>query len=299
MNIYKILTDITLEENIKRDELLSRHTTFKTGGAADFFVSPHTMENVAGLIAQLEDNKISYYVLGNGSNVLAPDEGFRGVIVYIGEKLSDIKVHNDVCVTAGAGAMLGATARVAAANSLTGMETLAGIPGSVGGGVYMNAGAYCGEVKDVILSAKVCDKSGNIITLQRDEMDLSYRHSIMEEKGYTVLEATFKLEIGDKEDIKNKIMELAIKRKEKQPLEYPSAGSTFKRPEGHFAGKLIMDAGLSGFSVGGACVSPKHCGFVVNTGGATSDDIKHLMDEVSRMVFDKYKVKLEPEVRIL
>lgn len=297
-NIFDIISNIVPEENIKTKELLKKHTTFRIGGYASFFVSPENETETAALIKSLNENDIKYYVLGNGSNVLVSDEGFDGVIIYIGEKLSKITIKENIIV-AEAGALLSRVAREAYKSSLTGMEFAAGIPGSIGGAVVMNAGAYGGEMKDIIVSAKVCDKNGNIIVLSKEELDLSYRHSIIDEKKYVVLSCSMLLEKGNADAIKAQMDELGRKRREKQPLEYPSAGSTFKRPEGYFAGKLIEDAGLKGYTVGGARVSEKHSGFVINEGEATAEDVKKLISEVSDEVYRQFKVRLEPEVKIL
>ena len=298
-NIIDIIANVVSRENIIVNEPLKKHTTFKIGGDADFFVSPASGDEVALLIKTLKEQGINYYVLGNGSNVLTPDEGYSGVIIYVGENLSDIEIINDTIIKVQAGAMLSKTAHVALDNSLTGMEFAAGIPGSVGGAIVMNAGAYGGEIKDILVSATVCDTEGNIITIPMNELKLAYRYSIIEEKQYTVLSAVFKLQKGNKEDIKFTMSELAKKRREKQPLELPSAGSTFKRPEGYFAGKLIEDSGLRGYTVGGAQVSEKHCGFVVNKGDATSYDVKKLMQDVSDEVYKQFGVRIEPEIKIL
>ena len=298
-NIIDIIANVVSRENIIVNEPLKKHTTFKIGGDADFFVSPASGDEVALLIKTLKEQGINYYVLGNGSNVLAPDEGYSGVIIYVGENLSDIEIINDTIIKVQAGAMLSKTAHVALDNSLTGMEFAAGIPGSVGGAIVMNAGAYGGEIKDILVSATVCDTEGNIITIPMNELKLAYRYSIIEEKQYTVLSAVFKLQKGNKEDIRFTMSELAKKRREKQPLELPSAGSTFKRPEGYFAGKLIEDSGLRGYTVGGAQVSEKHCGFVVNKGDATSYDVKKLMQDVSDEVYKQFGVRIEPEIKIL
>ena len=297
--IYDIITRTIKEENILRDELLSKHTTFRIGGKADYFVKPASENEVAVLVKELNENNIDFYIMGNGSNILASDEGYRGVIVYIGENLSDIELLDESTIKAGAGAMLSKVARVALDNSLSGMEFASGIPGSVGGAVVMNAGAYGGEIKDIIVKVKVCEKSGRIFEIANEELDFSYRHSAIQEEGYTVLGAIFTLKPGNKDEISRTVKEISAKRKEKQPLEYPSAGSTFKRPEGYYAGKLIMDAGLRGYRVGGAMVSEKHCGFVINADNATASDVKKLMEDVADKVEEQYGVRLEPEVKFL
>lgn len=297
--IYDIITRTIKEENILRDELLSKHTTFRIGGKADYFVKPASENEVVVLVKELNENNIDFYIMGNGSNILASDDGYRGVIVYIGENLSDIELLDESTIKAGAGAMLSKVARVALDNSLSGMEFASGIPGSVGGAVVMNAGAYGGEIKDIIVKVKVCDKSGRIFEIANEELDFSYRHSAIQEEGYIVLGAIFTLKPGNKEEISRTVKEISAKRKEKQPLEYPSAGSTFKRPEGYYAGKLIMDAGLRGYRVGGAMVSEKHCGFVINADNATASDVKKLMEDVADKVEEQYGVRLEPEVKFL
>lgn len=297
--IYDIITRTIKEENILRDELLSKHTTFRIGGKADYFVKPASENEVVVLVKELNENNIDFYIMGNGSNILASDDGYRGVIVYIGENLSDIELLDESTIKAGAGAMLSKVARVALDNSLSGMEFASGIPGSVGGAVVMNAGAYGGEIKDIVVKVKVCDKSGRIFEIANEELDFSYRHSAIQEEGYIVLGAIFTLKPGNKEEISRAVKEISAKRKEKQPLEYPSAGSTFKRPEGYYAGKLIMDAGLRGYRVGGAMVSEKHCGFVINADNATASDVKKLMEDVADKVEEQYGVRLEPEVKFL
>lgn len=280
------------------DEPMKNHTSFKTGGPADVFVTPGNESELAEVIALCKRKNIRFYVVGNGSNLLVPDDGYRGAIIKIGRDFADISADGET-ITAGAGALLSKVASVALSNSLTGFEFAAGIPGSVGGAIAMNAGAYGGEMKDVVVSVRLMDYDGTIHTLLCDEMNFGYRHSILSEGDYIVLSTDIRLKKGEYEQIKAYMKELADRRKEKQPLEYPSAGSTFKRPEGYFAGKLIMDAGLAGYTVGGAMVSPKHCGFVINAGNATSSDIIKLMEDVKKTVQDKYDVTLEPEVKIL
>jgi UDP-N-acetylmuramate dehydrogenase len=295
MEIYEALCEISGVDYVVQQEPMSKHTTFRTGGPADFLVNPAAGE-VKELIACCKKYNMPYMVIGNGSNLLVGDRGIRGVVIEIGKRMSDICIEG-TCVTAGAGALLSAIASHAAQEGLTGFEFASGIPGSLGGAVVMNAGAYGGEIKDVLKEAVVLTKEGEILHLTPQELDLSYRHSVIPEKEYVVLEATLSFRQGNKEDIYADMHQLKEKRVSKQPLEYPSAGSTFKRPEGYFAGKLIEDAGLRGFQVGGAQVSEKHCGFVVNKNQATSADIRSLMEQVQQRVFETFGVKLEPEVK--
>lgn len=293
------LTDIMGEGNVLPDELMSGHITFRVGGKASYFVEISDGKQLKPLIGLLKNEQMPYYIIGNGSNLLVKDEGYKGVIVKIGGKYSDIKIVGEK-IYVNAGAMLSKTAKLACEAGLLGMEHLSGIPGTIGGAVAMNAGAYGSEIKDVIVSATVFDReTEEIVKLGRDELELGYRHSIIMEKEYIVLEAEFKLSFGNKEEIKAEMDRCTALRKEKQPLEYPSAGSTFKRPKGYFAGKLIEDAGLRGYASGDACVSEKHCGFVVNKGNATATDILNVIDHVHRTVKEKFGVELEPEVRIL
>ena len=296
------IIDIVGKDNLYLDEIMSNHTTFKVGGCADRFVKPQNLEQVKDLIKLLKDCNENYYVIGKGSNLLVGDKGFRGTIVCIYNTLDDVSVtQNDekYIVRTGAGVMLTKLANIIADNSLTGFEFASGIPGTLGGAVAMNAGAYGGEIKDCIVAATVLNSDGDIVRIGVDELDLSYRNSVILKKGYIVLEAEFEFVKGDIDSIKAKALELNMRRKEKQPLEYPSAGSTFKRPEGFFAGKLIMDSGLAGYSVGGAAVSTKHCGFVINKDNATASDIKELMTYVDSVVYEKFNVHLEPEVRMI
>ncbi|MBQ8941623.1 MAG: UDP-N-acetylmuramate dehydrogenase [Firmicutes bacterium] len=291
-----ISTKLSEKMPVKLNEPLSRHTTFKIGGAADIFAMPRTAEELVFAIKTCKESGTEFYIIGNGSNLLVRDRGFRGVIIR--PDLKELSIDGTK-ITAGAGVMLGAAARLAAENSLTGMEFASGIPGTIGGGVCMNAGAYGGELKDIIEYVKILDKDLNIQTLSCEEAAFGYRTSGIMKTGAIVLETAFVLEKGNKSEILEKMNTLNSQRREKQPLEYPSAGSTFKRPEGYFAGKLIDDCGLRGFAVGDAQVSEKHCGFVVNKGKATAKDVLDLMEQVTQKVYDKFGVKLEPEVRII
>ncbi len=285
------------EENVLLDEPMGKHTTFRIGGNADIFVTPQGIEGVCRAVRLAEESGLPYYFIGNGSNLLVRDKGFRGIIIQIYKGLSYINAEDNI-IRAGAGALLSSVAKKALDCSLTGMECLSGIPGTVGGAVCMNAGAYGGEIKDIFVSAKVL-VNGNVETIDNASSQFGYRTSSIMREGMTVLEAVFELEKGNYEDIKAKMAELAQQRNSKQPVELPSAGSTFKRPEGYFAGKLIDDSGLRGYSVGQAQVSPKHCGFVVNNGGATAGEVIELIDHVRKTVYDKFGVMLEPEVRII
>ena len=279
------------------DEPMKKHTTFRIGGPADIYIEPATSE-VVPLINLLRNQQVPFIVIGNGSNLLVSDEGIEGVVVSLGKNAGEITVDGNY-ITAGAGALLSRVASVALENSLTGFEFAAGIPGSVGGAVFMNAGAYGGEIKDILESVTVLTKEYTFEEWRVEDLDMSYRHSVIMDEGAIVLDAKFKLSMGDKETIAATMKDLASKRVEKQPLNFPSAGSTFKRPEGYFAGKLIDDAGLRGYTVGGACVSEKHCGFVVNKGEATCQDVLKLMKDVDAQVYSKFNVHLEPEVRII
>ena len=282
---------------IYEDEPMKLHTTFRVGGPADVLVTPDT-EKLPEVVALCKKHHLPYYVIGNGSNLLVGDKGIRGVVIAMTNRSGEIICDGEI-ITAGAGATLGQVANLAANNGLTGFEFAAGIPGTLGGAVVMNACAYGGEMKDVIVSALVLDKEGNLKELSVDELELSYRHSCIPEKEYVVLRVTMKFTRGNIEEIRAKMAELREQRITKQPLEYPSAGSTFKRPEGYFAGKLIMDAGLRGYQVGGAQVAEKHCGFVINKENATAADIVLLMQNVSAKVEEQFGVKLEPEVKMI
>lgn len=278
---------------------MSAHTTFRIGGPARYYMIPENAGQVSKCMGFAMKMELPYVIVGKGSNVLFSDEGYPGVVIEVGRSMADIEVSEDGHIRAGAGAGLGALAAAAAKQSLSGLEFASGIPGTVGGAVVMNAGAYGGEIKDCIKSAKVLDKEGAVLELSRDEMELGYRSSVIQRRGYIVTEAVFQLHKGNKEQILGRMSELNAKRREKQPLDYPSAGSTFKRPEGYFAGKLIEDAGLRGFQVGDAQVSEKHCGFVINRGKATAADVIGLMEEVQKRVLETSGVRLEPEVKII
>lgn len=293
--IYETLCGICGAAHVLVREPMSRHTTFRTGGPADLLVQPEA-EQIAPILEVCRNEEIPWTVIGNGSNLLVGDGGIRGVVLEIGKQMSDIVIEGTV-ITAGAGAMLSSIASRAAAAELTGMEFASGIPGSLGGAVVMNAGAYGGEMKDILQEVTVLTPEGTVQTLSVEELELSYRHSIIPEKGYLVINAILKLQQGNADEIQSIMDDLKEKRVSKQPLEYPSAGSTFKRPEGYFAGKLIQDAGLRGFRVGGAQVSEKHCGFIINRDQATSTDICQLMQQVSEIVYEKFGVRLEPEVK--
>lgn len=301
----KSVTEQLPQLGLLQDEPMKKHTTFRIGGPADYYAEPD-MSQISKLIEMAKACDMPVTVIGNGSNLLVGDKGIRGLVIGIGKGLSEIDVTEAVAqqstaqdLTAGAGAILAAVAAKAAEASLSGLEFASGIPGSVGGAVVMNAGAYGGEIKDVLIDATVLTADGELKTVTRDELDLSYRHSIVPEKGYIVLSARFRLTPKPKDEIKSYMAELRTKRVEKQPLEYPSAGSTFKRPEGYFAGKLIMDAGLRGYSVGDAQVSEKHCGFVVNKGESTAADVLTLIKDVQETVLKQFGVKLEPEVKMI
>lgn len=297
-NFYDKLNNVIAKDSILIDEPMSRHTTFRVGGPADFFVTPKAKEEVRDVIRICKEAGMPYYIIGNGSNLLVSDAGYRGVVVQIYKEMNEVKVEGDL-VKAQAGALLSGIAAKALGAELSGFEFASGIPGTIGGACVMNAGAYGGEMKDVLESVTVLTGEGKIIELGRNELELGYRTSVIAKKGYIVLGAVLKLERGDGEKIKSYMDELKEKRVTKQPLEYPSAGSTFKRPEGYFAGKLIEDAGLRGFQVGGAQVSEKHCGFVINRDHATAADIMELMRQVQIRVKENSGVDLEPEVKRL
>ena len=287
-----------IKGEVLEQEPMARHTTFKVGGPADLFVEPGSREEIRFALEAARRDQVPFFIVGKGSNLLVSDEGYRGMILHIGTKMSQITVRDDL-IEAEAGAPLSKIARTAFEHGLTGMEFAAGIPGSLGGAVVMNAGAYGSEMKDILSEVDVFAQDGSLLTIPADELALSYRHSCILDKGYIVLAARIRLHPGEPEAISRRMNELARARKEKQPLEYPSAGSTFKRPEGYFAGKLVQDAGLKGYAVGGARISDKHSGFVINAGGANAEEIRSLIRQVQSKVNSQFGVMLEPEVRFL
>ena len=296
--LYDGLCQAAGREQVLVDERMDRHTTFRIGGPADFFVIPETIEQLAQTVRICREQKVPFYILGNGSNLLVGDKGYRGVIIQVYKNLNAVHTDGQV-ISAQAGAMLSVIAKQALAHGLAGFEFASGIPGTLGGAVVMNAGAYGGEMKDIIRKVTVLTPEGKIQTIPGDQMEFGYRTSIVEKKSLIVLLAVIELENGNSEEIRSRMEELKRKRTSRQPLELPSAGSTFKRPQGYFAGKLIMDAGLQGFTVGGAQVSEKHCGFVVNRGGASAADVRELMRQVTEKVQERFGVTLEPEVTML
>jgi UDP-N-acetylmuramate dehydrogenase len=297
-NIFDALSAALGSGQIKKDEMMKQHTTFRIGGPADLFVAPQSEEEICAAVRICKEQNVPLYVIGNGSNLLVSDKGVRGVVMQIFKNHSDVSVEGDR-ITAQSGILLSTLSKKALAEGLGGLEFASGIPGTLGGAVMMNAGAYGGEMKDVLQEVRVLTSAGEILTLAADELELGYRTSVIAKKQYIVLSATLQLAARDPEQIRSRMEELKVQRVSKQPLDLPSAGSTFKRPEGYFAGKLIMDAGLRGFTCGGAQVSEKHCGFVVNKKDATAADVYRLIREVQRIVEEKYHVTLEPEVRML
>ena len=294
---------ISLAKNLGVDVFenapMNKHTSFKTGGNADLLIIPDSVDSLQQIIKKCKELNIKPFVMGNGSNLLVTDNGYKGVIIKIGAQLSGLRMLDDNTIYCESGVMMKTLCNFALDNSLSGLEFAFGIPGNLGGAVYMNAGAYGGEMKDILYSCTHIDDEGNIGTLTKDQLDLGYRHSAYTNNGFTIISATLKLQKGDKTEIKDAMNDKLRRRKEKQPLEFPSAGSTFKRPEGYFAGALIEDCNLKGYSIGGAQVSEKHAGFVINRGGATSTDILNLIKHIQDTVYAKHGVKLETEVKII
>ena len=284
---------------VRENEPMAEHTSFKAGGRADLFVEPQSEEQLRKVLQLYNKENVNYMVIGNGSNVLVRDGGYRGVIVRIGDAFTSVKREGNTIIC-GSGALMSAAARFAASEGLAGLEFASGIPGSIGGAVFMNAGAYGGEIAQVLSSARIISKDGNReFNMTADELQMGYRHSVLHETGDVTVEAVFELQPADINEIKANIADFTERRNSKQPVNYPSAGSFFKRPEGYFAGKLIQDAGFKGLSVGGAQVSELHSGFIINKGNAAASDILQLMEIVQAGVYDKFGVKLEPEVRII
>lgn len=299
MSFTEKLLAIVGEDAAFFDELMSKHTTFRVGGPAKYYAVPGSNQEVKELVALAKAEKTAYMIFGRGSNLLCSDTGFDGLMIEIGSRMDNITWGENGYVTAGAGVSLGRLAQRVLAHERTGFEFASGIPGSVGGAVTMNAGAYGGEIKDCLVLARVLDNEGNVKELEVKDLALGYRTSRVQTEDYIVLEAVFHFDKGNKDEIESTMKELNQRRRDKQPLEFASAGSTFKRPEGYFAGKLIEDAGLRGYQVGDAQVSEKHCGFVINRGQATATQIKQVIDDVVRIVEEKSSVKLEPEVKLI
>jgi len=297
-DILAVLEKTVDKKRILIDEPMKNHTSFKIGGPADFLVLPEKMEEITGTVINLKKENIPYMIIGNASNLLVRDKGIRGVVIKLGESYNHVTIEGTK-VTAEPGILLSRLAKRIAKASLKGFEFASGIPGSLGGAVFMNAGAYGGEMKDVVTSVKALNDHGEVITLSNQELQMRYRNSILQEKHYAVLEVEMELEFGESDEIYEKIRELDHKRTTKQPIHLPSAGSVFKRPEGYFAGKLIQDSGLKGCRIGGAEVSTLHCGFIVNQGEASAQDVIDLVAEVQKNVKEKFGVDLERELRII
>jgi len=298
IDIYNKLTTIFPRDVILSGVSMKDYTTMKVGGKADYMVLADSIENIQKCVSHLSSLNVPFLIMGNGSNLVFTDNGYHGVIIRIGPAISKTEVDGEI-ITAEAGALLSSVANLAMENSLTGLEFAFGIPGTIGGAAYMNAGAYDGEMKQVIIESLCIDKEGRYITLRGDEHNFSYRHSRMQDEDLICLKVKLKLNRGNKEEIKAKMAELSARRREKQPLTYPSAGSIFKRPSGAFAGKLIDDCGLRGYRIGGAQVSDKHCGFIINTGNATASDVLALIKHVQETVYKNFGKLLELEVKII
>ncbi|AKL96708.1 UDP-N-acetylenolpyruvoylglucosamine reductase MurB [Clostridium aceticum] len=296
--LYQQFLAFMIKENVLLDEPMKKHTSFKIGGPADILLMPQKVEEIQQAIALCKAEGAEYFVMGNGSNLLVRDKGMRKVVIKIAEKFNDVTI-SEKGVVAQAGILLSTLSKRVLQKSLKGFEFASGIPGTLGGAITMNAGAYGGEMKDVVERCKVLDQEGEVLDLSFEELELGYRSSIIQKKNYIVLEVTMKFEEGKYEDIKAITDDLTQKRTTKQPLHLPSAGSTFKRPPGYFAGKLIQDAGLKGARVGDAQVSDLHSGFIVNIGQATAADVLNLMALIQKKVFEQFAVELQPEVRIV
>ena len=290
------LQQVISSDKIKTNVSMASMTTFRTGGIADIVIQPTCADDLKNVLKLFYEAKMPYYVMGNGSNLLVSDTGLRKPVIHIGKEFASIDIFEN-CLTVRSGAFLSSVAKIACENCLTGFEFAAGIPGTLGGALIMNAGAYGGEMKDVVEAVSFLGNDGEEYVVSGEEMEFGYRKSALSDTECIITGATIKLEKGEKEDISAKMAELALRRREKQPLEFPSAGSTFKRPEGYFAGALIESAGLKGKTIGGAQVSEKHAGFIINKGGATSTDILNLIEFVKECVYEKHGVMLETEVK--
>lgn len=293
-----LLHDKLSEKQVLINEPMEKHTSFQIGGPADLFVIPNTVEQLQYVLFLCKEKQFPYYILGNGSNLLVLDKGYRGMMIQIYKNFSEVNIQG-TAVMAETGILLSTLSKKIAKAGLSGFEFASGIPGTLGGAIYMNAGAYGGEIKQVLSSITVINEAGELETLGKEDLELGYRMSILQKRDVVAVKAVLELEEGISEEIQRAITDLTVRRKEKQPLEMPSAGSTFKRPQGYYAGKLIMDSGLKGVSIGDAQVSDKHCGFVVNKGNATASDVLKLIRHVKDTVYTKYGVALEPEVRII
>lgn len=296
--IYEGIKSRIASENILRNEMMKNHTSFKIGGPADIMILPKTIDDIVFSVDYCKKHNIKHLIIGNGSNLLVSDRGIRGVVIKIADNFSDVTIE-ETKVKAQSGILLSRLAKLIMNESLEGFEFASGIPGTLGGAVAMNAGAYGGEMKDIITGASILDNDGRVIYLNKEDLKLGYRNSIIQEKNYTVLEVDMELNRGDFEKIKNITDDLTKRRTTKQPLHLPSAGSTFKRPEGYYAGKLIEDSGLKGVRIGDAQVSDIHCGFVVNLGNSTFEDVYNLIKLIQKVVMDKFGVELETEVKII
>lgn len=292
------LREIVGADSVKENENMANHTTFKCGGDASLYIAPNSQDELVEVLRILREANYPYMVIGNGSNLLVKDSGYDGAIVEVDKKISDIDVRGEEIIVE-AGAKLSKVATIAMENDLANFEFAHGIPGNMGGAVVMNAGAYGGEMKDVLKWVKVVDQNGEVKTLENEELELGYRTSRVMKEKMIVLEACIKLELGIMGEVADVMALLMSKRKASQPLEYPSAGSTFKRPEGYYAGKLVQDAGMKGYRVGDAMVSDKHSGFVINCGNATATEVIQVIKDVQAKVKEEFGVDLEPEVRII
>lgn len=291
---------VNMEEKIIFDEPMKKHTSFKIGGKADYFIKAETVDELSYILKYIKEKKMPITIIGNGSNILVSDKGIRGAVIKIDiQDLEIERLQDNIQISVGAGYKLMALAIKLKDEGISGLEELAGIPGSIGGAVYMNAGAYGKEIKDINISTKCMDLEGNIFELSNQEQKFSYRNSIFNEKEYIILQTKLKLQYGKKQEIEEKMNNYLKQRKEKQPLQYPSAGSSFKRKDGIITAKLIDECGLKGYKIGGAKVSEKHCGFIINYEDATAKDVIDLIEYVKKRVYEKYKIKIEEEIKII